>query len=163
MLSGIESLVQAKVVDPKRQFVYGVSYGGFSACWLVGHTHQFRAAVAQNAVTEMNVMWGVSDLPSWTEWELRGSPWEVPEVMRKASPFTYAPQVRTPTLILHSRDDRRCPLPMGRMFYEALRAHGVDTEMVIYPDEGHLIRQPRHQVDVIRRILKWFAAHDKSP
>ena len=82
--------------------------------------------------------------------------------MRKASPFSYAPQVRTPTLILHSRDDRRCPLAMGRMFYQALRACGVETEMVIYPDEGHVIREPRHQADVLRRTLKWFAAHDRK-
>jgi hypothetical protein len=33
-----------------------------------------RAAVAQNAVTDMKVMWGLSDLQSWTEWELGGRP-----------------------------------------------------------------------------------------
>ena len=82
--------------------------------WLVGHTNQFRAAVAQNAVTDLNMMWGLSDLQSWTEWEFGGKPWEVPEQMRKHSPLTYADKVKTPTLILHARDDRRCPLPMGQ-------------------------------------------------
>ena len=108
----------------------------------------------------MDVMWGTSDLPSWTEWELGGLPWEVPDAMRKESPVTYAPKVHTPTLVLHSRDDRRCPLAMGRMFYQALKAAGVETQMVIYPDEGHIIRQLRHQEDVLRRTLAWFAAHD---
>jgi dipeptidyl aminopeptidase/acylaminoacyl peptidase len=70
MLTGIDYLVREKLVDPKRQFVYGVSYGGFTTCWLVGHTNQFRAAAAQNAVTEMNVMWGVSDLPSWKHFRM---------------------------------------------------------------------------------------------
>src|SRR5205807_7188882 len=102
-------------------------------CWLVGHTTQFRAAVAQNAVTDMNAMWGLSDLQSWTEWELGGFPWEVPGAMRDRSPITYVDRVRTPTLVLSSRDDRRCPMPMGRMFYQALRARKVPTEMVIYP------------------------------
>src|SRR6185295_8044469 len=152
--------VGEKLVDPKRQFVYGVSYGGFTTCWLVGHTNQFRAAAAQNAVTEMNAMWGTSDLQSWTEWELGGRPWDIPDAMRRASPFTYAPQIHTPTLILHARDDRRCPLAMGRMFYEALRSNGVESEMVIYPDEGHIIRDPRHQADILRRTLAWFAPHD---
>ena len=80
--------------------------------------------------------------------------------MRKHSPLAHVQQVRTPTLILHSRDDRRVPLPMGRMFHQALLARGVPTQMVIYPDEGHGIRQPKHQVDVLRRMLAWFAAHD---
>ena len=160
ILAGIDMLAKAKLIDRERQFVYGVSYGGFMTSWLVGHTTQFRAAVAQNAVTEMNVMWGLSDIQSWTQHELSGLPWEVAEKMREHSPFAHAANIRTPTLILHSRDDRRCPLPMGKMFHQALLARGVPTQMVIYPDEGHGIRQPKHQVDVLKRTLAWFAAHD---
>jgi dipeptidyl aminopeptidase/acylaminoacyl peptidase len=160
ILTGIDKLVKEKIADPKRQFVYGISYGGFMTCWLVGHTKQFRAAVAQNAVTDLNAMWGLSDLQSWTEWEFGGKPWEVPAAMRRHSPLTYAADVVTPTLILHSRDDRRCPLPMGRMFHQALLSRGVPTGLIIYPDEGHGIRQPRHREDVLRRTLAWFAKHD---
>ena len=149
-------------MDRDRQFVYGVSYGGYLACWLVGHTHQFRAAVAQNAVTDLNVMWGTSDLPSWTEWELGGRPWEVPGRTRRHSPLTYAADVRTPTLLLHSREDRRCPLPMGWMFYRALAARGVEAGLVVYPGEGHAIRQPKHRADVLRRTLDWFERHDRK-
>jgi len=162
ILTGIDHLVKEKLVDPGRQFVYGISYGGYMTCWLVGHTNQFRAAVSQNAVTDLNMMWSLSDLQSWTEWEFGGRPWEVPAAMRKHSPLTYAGSVRTPTLVLHSRDDRRCPLPMGRAFHQALSARGVPTQMVIYPGEGHGIRQPRHREDVLRRTLEWFAGHDKK-
>jgi dipeptidyl aminopeptidase/acylaminoacyl peptidase len=162
ILTGIDHLIDQKLIDRDRQFVAGVSYGGYMTCWLVGHTNRFRAAVAQNAVTDLNAMWGLSDIQSWTEWEFGGRPWEVPGAMRQHSPLTYAANVRTPTLILHARDDRRCPLPMGRMFYQALRARQVPTQMVIYPGEGHGIRQPRHQEDVLRRTLAWFQEHDRK-
>jgi dipeptidyl aminopeptidase/acylaminoacyl peptidase len=46
------------------------------------------------------------------------------------------------------------------MFYQALVARGVPTEMVVYPDEGHGIRQPLHREDVLRRTLAWFARYD---
>lgn len=160
ILTGIDSLVARGLVDRDRQFVYGTSYGGFMTTWLVGHTQQFRAAVAQNAVTDLNVMWHLSDLQSWTEWEMGGLPWEVVDRMRKHSPLTHIANVRTPTLILHSLNDRRCPVPMGRMFHRALKERGVATEMVIYPDEGHGIRQLPHREDVLRRTLEWFARHD---
>ena len=162
ILTGIDDLIRQGLVDPDRQFVYGVSYGGYMTCWLVGHTNRFRAAVAQNAVTDLDVMWGLSDLQSWTEWEFGGRPWEVAAAMREHSPFTYAANVQTPTLILHSRDDRRCPLPMGQVFHRALLARGVPTQMVIYPGEGHGIRQPRHREDVLRRTLAWFERYDKK-
>src|SRR5439155_20099386 len=94
ILTGIDQLVKEKVIDRDRQFVYGISYGGYMTTWLVGQTHQFRAAVAQNAVTDPNVMWGLSDLQSWTEWEFGGKPWEVPAAMRKHSPLTHAANVK---------------------------------------------------------------------
>lgn len=105
-------------------------------------------------------MWGLSDIQSWTEWEFGGRPWEVPQAMRDHSPLTFAARVRTPTLILHAANDRRCPLPMGRMYYRALKSAGVATQMVIYPDEGHPIKQVPHQEDVLRRVLDWFAKYD---
>jgi dipeptidyl aminopeptidase/acylaminoacyl peptidase len=161
ILSGIDSLAKKGLVDPKRQFVYGSSYGGFLTCWLVGHTKQFRAAAAQNAVTDMTAMWGLSDIRNWVEWEV-GNPWKTPEALRRHSPLTYADKVRTPTLVLHSRDDRRVPLPNGMVFYQALRERGVPTQMVVYPGEGHVIRQPRHREDVLRRVLAWFARYDRK-
>lgn len=160
ILSGIEHLVQERLVDPQRQFVYGVSYGGYMTSWLVGHTKQFKAAAAQNAVTDLAMMWGLSDIQSWTEWEFGDKPWRIPERMRGHSPLAFVGQISTPTLILHSRDDRRCPLPMGLAFYRSLERQGVATQMVVYPNEGHGIRQPKHREDVLRRVLAWFEKHD---
>jgi dipeptidyl aminopeptidase/acylaminoacyl peptidase len=160
ILTGIDFLVKQGIGDPKRQFVYGVSYGGYMTSWLVGQTHQFRAAVAQNAVTDLNVMWHLSDLQSWTEHDMSGFPWEVPERMRKHSPLTHAHQVQTPTLILHATNDRRCPVAMGKMFYRALKEAGVETQMVLYPNEGHPIKQLPHREDVLLRVLGWFEKHD---
>ncbi len=162
ILTGVDALVKQGLVDRQRQFVYGTSYGGFMTCWLVGQTTQFRAAVAQNAVTDLNMMWALSDLQSWTQWEFGGLPWEVPAAMRRHSPLTHAAKVKTPTLILHAREDRRCPLPLGRAFHQALRANGVPTQMVIYPGAGHGIRRPRHREDVLRRTLAWFRQHEGS-
>jgi dipeptidyl aminopeptidase/acylaminoacyl peptidase len=155
-LAGLDHLIAEGVADAKRQFVYGSSYGGFMTTWLVGQTPRFRAAVAQNAVTDLTMMWALSDLQSWTEWEFGGLPWEAPDKYRRHSPLTHVGKVKTPTLILHSRDDRRVPLPMGKAFHQALLKRGVPTEMVIYPDEGHGIRQPRHREDVLRRLVAWF-------
>jgi dipeptidyl aminopeptidase/acylaminoacyl peptidase len=162
VLTGIEMLAREKLIDPERQFLFGSSYGGFMTTWLIGHTNQFRAAVAQNAVTDMHAMWGLTDIQSWTEHELGGVPWEIAEKMRAHSPLAFVHNVRTPTFIIHSAGDRRVPLPLGRMYHQALLARGVPTGMAIYPGEGHGIRQPKHQVDVLRRTLAWFAKHDKK-
>jgi len=162
ILSGVDSLIDTGVADKRRLFVYGTSYGGYMTTWLVGQTNRFRAAVAQNAVTDLTMMWSLSDLQSWTEWEFGGRPGEVPEKMRKHSPLTYADRVKTPTLVLHAEGDRRCPLPMGKAYHQALKARNVPTGLVVYPGEGHGIKQPKHREDVFRRVLEWFAEHDRK-
>jgi dipeptidyl aminopeptidase/acylaminoacyl peptidase len=162
IMAGVDKLIADGVADKDRLFVYGVSYGGYMTSWLVGHTDRFRAAAAQNAVTDLTMMWSLGDLQSWTEWEFGGKPWEQPETYRKHSPLTYADKVRTPTLVLHSRDDRRCPYPMGVAFHRALKSRGVPTGLVTYPDEGHGIKQPRHREDVLRRVLAWFEKYDRK-
>ncbi len=162
ILAGVDRLIADGIVDRNRLFVHGVSYGGFMTTWLVGQTDRFRAAVAQNAVTDLAMMWGLSDLQSWIEWEFGGRPWEVAEKLRKHSPLTYVDRVKTPTLVLHSAGDRRCPLPMGQAYHRALKARGVPTGLVIYPGEGHGIRQPAHREDVLRRVLAWFEKHDRK-
>src|SRR4029079_6714196 len=113
-------------------------------------------------VTDLDVMWGLSDLTSWTEWEFGGRPWEAASALRAHSPFTHVGNVRTPTLVLHSREDRRCPIAMGRMFHRALLSRGVPTQMVIYPGERHGIRQTPHREYGLRRTLEWFERYDKK-
>ena len=172
ILTGIEMLIARGTVDKERQFVYGISYGGYSTCRLVTLTKQFRAACAQNAVTDLHAMWSLSDLQSWTEWEFGGKPWETIEhdgkkidvgpLMRERSPTTDVHKVKTPTLILHSDHDRRCPLAMGQMFYRGLKESGCETELVVYKDERHGMWQVKHQADVLERVLAWFAQHDKQ-
>lgn len=161
ILTGIDHLIDAGLVDRQQQFVFGISYGGFMTTWLVGQTERFRAAVAMNAVTDLTMMWALSDLSSWVEWEFGGRPWEVPQQLRAHSPLTYAARVKTPTLVLSSANDRRCPIAMGQAYYRALKKSGATTEMVIYPNEGHGLQQPVHQADALRRVVAWFEKHGK--
>ncbi len=162
ILSGIDHLLETGVAARDQLYLYGVSYGGYMTSWLVGQTDRFQSAVAENAVTDLTMMWSLSDLPSWTEWSFGGQPWEVPNAMRHHSPLTHAAKVRTPTLILHSANDRRCPLPMGRAFHRALLQAKVQTQLVIYPQERHEISQPQHRTDRLRRILDWFETHTED-
>lgn len=171
ILTGVDMLIERGTVDAKRQFVFGTSYGGYSTCRLIGLTDRFKAACAVNAVTDLHAMWALSDLQSWTEWEFGGKPWEtiehdgkqivVGDLMRERSPTTHAHRVKTPTLILHSDHDRRCPLAMGQMFYRHLKENGCETELVVYKDERHGMWQVKHQADVLTRVLVWFAKYDK--
>jgi dipeptidyl aminopeptidase/acylaminoacyl peptidase len=59
-------------------------------------------------------------------------------------------------LVLVGDSDGECPPPQSYEFWHALKTLGVTTQLVIYPREGHMIIQPEHQRDIIKRAVDWF-------
>ena len=82
--------------------------------------------------------------------------------MAAKSPMAHAGDVRTPTLVMHSELDFRCPLEQATRYYVALKRGGVDTEMLIFPGENHELSragQPRHRVQRFDAVLDWWARY----
>jgi dipeptidyl aminopeptidase/acylaminoacyl peptidase len=64
--------------------------------------------------------------------------------------------VTTPTLIQHGEQDDRVPISQAYELYNALDRQGVETKMVVYPRQPHGIREPKLQLDAMRRNVEWF-------
>lgn len=141
-------------------FVAGSSYGGYFVAWAVGHTHRFVAAVAINAVANIESFYAQTDIPSWVEWEFGGTPFTQRWLIRDRSPIQHLAGATTPTLVVHSAEDRRVPISQGLELHAALRAAGVVTGFVRYPREYHRIAEPAHRADLAVRMLNWFVSND---
>ena len=155
-----EALGRAPWIDPERLGVLGGSYGGFLTSWTVGHTDRFKAACSERAVNCHTSMFGTSDIGHlFNVSEVGGLPWEAPEVYRERSPLTYAKNVTTPLLIVHSEEDFRCPIEQGEQLFVALKKQGKEAVFVRFPDENHELSRsgkPRHRLERFRIILDWF-------
>ena len=68
----------------------------------------------------------------------------------------------TATLVVHGMDDTRVPPGQGKELYRALRHAGTEAELVLYPREGHGLRERAHQIDFVGRWLDWFDEHVKG-
>jgi dipeptidyl aminopeptidase/acylaminoacyl peptidase len=77
-------------------------------------------------------------------------------IYAKSSAIDYIGKVKTPTLVVVGDRDGECPAPQSFEFWHALRAEGVKTQLVIYPNEGHAFRDSAHRLDVLERALNWF-------
>ena len=105
-----EALRAVRLLRPRAPGVLGGSYGGYMTSWIVGHTDRFRAACSERAVNNFVLEGGSSDISHATK-SFVGAHWfEAPEAYLKLSPSTYAADITTPLLILHSEDDLRCPI-----------------------------------------------------
>jgi len=142
----------------------GGSYGGFMTNWLVTQTDRFRSAVTQRSICNWLSMYGASDIGyRFAERELQGNPWEHTTRLWDQSPLKHVANVTTPTLVIHSEQDHRCPIEQGEQFYVALKRIGkAETAFLRFPEEGHeLSRSGRPDRRVIRldAIVDWFERH----
>ncbi|HZG36210.1 MAG TPA: prolyl oligopeptidase family serine peptidase [Gaiellaceae bacterium] len=156
---GLDTLVAEGVADPDRLALGGWSQGGFMTAWGVAQTQRFRAAVDGAGPTDWGMMVAESDVPTF-EASLGGSTgWEGPGPHRhdELSPVSYAHRMTTPMLILHGEHDERVPVSQARFLARALRAHGVEFELVVYPREPHGIGERNHLLDLLGRWRDWLA------
>jgi dipeptidyl aminopeptidase/acylaminoacyl peptidase len=154
--SGVDFLIKQGIADEKRLGFGGWSYGGFMACWTVTQTDRYKAAVMGAGISHWLSFHGNSHLQAWDANHYDTSPYERNGLYEKFSGIHYVKRVKTPTLILHGELDRDVPSEQSYQFYRALRDHGVETELVIYPREGHGISEKNHWLDLHRRIAAWY-------
>ena len=86
-----------------------------------------------------------------------GPPWKNQALWIKISyPFFHADRIKTPTLFVVGEKDFNVPLAGSEQMYQALRSLGVDTQLVIYPNQFHGITIPSYKVDRLQRYLAWY-------
>lgn len=166
LMAWADYMEQQPYIDPQRMGVTGGSYGGYMTVWIIGHTQRFKAAVTQRCVSNFVSMWGSSDFNWSFQMELGNKPpFEDLQNFWEHSPIAYIGNARTPTLVIHSENDLRCPIEQSEQVYVALKKQGVETEMVRFPDEFHgLSRTGRTDRRIARlgHILRWFDKYLKD-
>jgi dipeptidyl aminopeptidase/acylaminoacyl peptidase len=161
ILAGVDYVVKTLPVDDRRIGIAGWSYGGYMSMWAVTRTNRFRAAVAGAGIANWQSYYGENDIGQWMIPFFGASVYDDPEVYARSSPISFIKNVKTPILILVGDRDGECPAPQSFEFWHALRTLGVETQLVVYPDEGHMIWQAEHERDVTKRTLQWFEQHLK--
>lgn len=161
ILSGVDEVLKTAPVDGARLGIVGWSYGGYMTMWAVTQTQRFKAAVAGAGIVDWQSYYGQNRIDRWMLPFFGASVYDDPAVYAKSSPITFIKNVKTPTLVLHGDRDSEVPTPQGYEFWHALKTLGVPTQLVIYENEGHAIRDREHQRDIQRRTVAWFDTYLK--
>ena len=157
-----EVLRRYPAVDPDRLGVTGGSYGGFMTNWIIGHTDRFKAAATQRSITNWTSFYGTSDIGYYFATDQNGTDTKEEggfEKLWEHSPLKYINNAVTPTLIIHSTDDFRCPLEQGEQLLNALLDRGVESRMVVFKDENHELSRsgrPKGRIRRLTEICRWM-------
>jgi dipeptidyl aminopeptidase/acylaminoacyl peptidase len=161
ILTGTDAAAKEAGVASDRIGVWGWSYGGYMTMFTVTQTQRFKAAVAGAGIANWQSYYGENDITQWMIPYFGASVYDDPAVYAKSAPITFIKNVKTPTLVVVGERDGECPAPQSFEFWRALKTLGVETQLVVYADEGHRFMQPAHKVDLARRVVSWFEKHLK--
>lgn len=150
-------------LDPERMGIMGGSYGGFLTAWVIGHEDRWKSAVVERALVSWTSFAGTSDIAGSFPSAYSGA--EYPDAWAtwwRLSPLSLAHNVTTPTLVLHSENDFRCPIEQGEQYFMALLRNGTPAEFLRFPGEGHEMSRsgkPKHRLERFQAILDWHHRH----
>lgn len=153
------ALARFPTLDAGRLGIMGGSYGGYLTAWTIAHHHRFEAAIVERGFLDPVSFEGSADIGWYFGREYLG---DSVEALAAQSPLGHVARVRTPTLVIHSEDDLRCPLEQGQRYYTALKRQGTEARLLIFPGEDHELSRsgrPRHRRQRFEHILRWWARY----
>jgi dipeptidyl aminopeptidase/acylaminoacyl peptidase len=150
-------------LDGERVCALGASYGGFMMNWIEGNWPQrFRCIVNHDGLFDQRMMYYATEELWFPEWEFGGPQYEVPQNYERVNPVDFVDQWRTPMLVIHGVNDFRIPYTQGIGAFTALQRRGIESKLLIFPDENHWVLKPANSVLWYQTVLGWLDAHLKN-
>lgn len=160
LMNGVAYVASMSYVDRDRIGAAGGSYGGYMVNWIEGHNNdsrvKFKTLVSHAGVYNLTSMYGATEELWFPEWEFKGTPWTNPDMYARWSPHLFAKEFKTPALVIHGELDYRVPVGEGLQLFTALQRQGVESKLLVYPDEGHWILKPQNSELWYDTVLEWL-------
>ena len=164
IMTGVDDVIQRGIADSSKMAFEGWSYGGYMTSWVVTQTSRFKAARMGAGLSNLESMYGTTDIPGYIGTFFSGIPTkQTLDFYRARSAIQFVDNVTTPLLIQHGGNDQRVPVGQAMEFFRALKDRGKTVQMVFYPREGHGLSEYYHQIDKMQRELDWMTKYTLGP
>src|SRR5882724_612704 len=150
-------------LDAERACALGGSYGGYMMNWIAGQwPDRFKCLVSHDGIFDNRSMYYSTEELWFPEWENGGSDDPNPTGYAKHNPVNFVSKWHTPMLVVHGEQDFRIPYDQGIGAFTALQRRGIESRLLLFPNENHWVLQPADSVQWYQNVLGWLDAHLKQ-
>lgn len=167
-LSAIDDLSKESYVDKDRLGAVGASFGGYSIYWLAGnHNKRFKAFIAHDGIYNTQQQYVETEELWFPNWDMGCAPWKKAadgqtQKVFATSPHLYVNNWDTPILCIHGQKDFRIEYTQAESAFTAARMHGIDAQMLLFPDENHWVLKPQNGILWQRTFFRWLDKYLKK-
>ncbi|MCM1140578.1 MAG: S9 family peptidase [Muribaculum sp.] len=169
-LAAVDYMTQEPYVDKDKVGAIGASYGGFSVYWLAGHHEgRFKALIAHAGIFNIEAQYMETEEMFFADYDMGGAPWDKDNAVAQRtfanSPHLFVDKWTAPILITVGELDYRILASQGMMAFNAAKMHGLEAEMLVFPDENHWVLKPQNAIlwqRVFFRFLDTYLKGEKS-
>lgn len=150
-------------VSPKVG-VMGWSYGGYSTLLaMTRFAGAYDAGVALVGMSNLTTfLMNTAPYRRILRISEYGDPEKDAEALKKLSPITYVDKVKNPLMIIQGANDPRVPAGEAIQIHETLQKKKINSELIIFADEGHGSSKKENQVLEIGHFVQFFSKHLKD-
>ncbi|HZX27060.1 MAG TPA: S9 family peptidase [Telluria sp.] len=147
-------------LDRGRACALGASYGGYMMNWIEGNWPDgFRCIVNHDGVFDIRGMAYATEELWFTEWEYGGMYHQAIEGHEKFNPVNFVSRWKTPMLVVQGDLDFRIPTAQGLSTFTALQRRGIESKLLVFPNENHWVLKPANSIQWHHTVLDWLNQH----
>lgn len=147
-------------LDGSNACALGASYGGYMMNWIAGNWPTgFKCLVNHAGLFDMPSFYGSTEELWFPEYDMGGPVWNKDGDYHKFNPSAFVDNWQTPMLVIHGLKDYRVPYAQGLAAFTTLQRKGIDSRLVIFPDENHWILKPANAERWYNEVFRWMKQH----
>jgi dipeptidyl aminopeptidase/acylaminoacyl peptidase len=147
-------------LDRGRSCALGASYGGYMMNWIEGNWPDgFKCIVNHDGVFDTRGMAYSTEELWFDEWENGGTYYAAADKHERFNPALFVTRWKTPMLVVQGDHDFRIPTAQGLGTFTALQRQGIESELLVFPDENHFVLKPANSLQWHRTVLDWLGRH----
>ncbi len=149
-------------LDTNNACALGGSYGGYMMNWISGNwPDRFKCLVNHAGIFDLRAMaYETEEL--WFDQSDNGGPWTTRSDAEKWNPVNHVAKWKTPTLVIHGERDYRIPYSQSLAAFTALQQQGVESKLLVFPDENHWVLKPKNSIQWHQTVFDWVGKHLKA-
>jgi len=149
-------------LDGDNACALGASYGGYMINWIAGNwSDEFKCLVNHDGVFDVRGMGYGSEELWFTEWEYGGTVYDNPQGYERFNPVNHVFEWKTPMLVVQGDRDYRIPTSQGLSTFTALQRRGIESRLIVFPDENHWVLKPQNSLQWHNEVFHWLDDHLK--